>query len=65
MSTATITTTTVTPLDHDAAEALGDDILLASARGTKTGKVSGQLTSRRGAEQSGQARAWTSSGDVD
>lgn len=65
MSTNTLTTTVITPLDHDAAEALGDDILLASARDTKTGKVSGQLASRRGAEQSGQARAWTSSGNVD
>lgn len=57
----TITAPVDTPLDHDAAEALGDDILLASAGSSRAKKVSGRIT----ATQSHQARAWTTSGSVD
>lgn len=65
MSTRTLTkpqAPVIPDLDRPDAEELGDSILMEAAANAKVGKVH---AARRTANQSADARAWTSRGRVD
>lgn len=51
------------PLDPEVADRLGDEMLLDAASTAKVQRVAGSGVSL--ANQSGESRAWTSSGQVD
>lgn len=67
MSSITSTLSPILPaLDPEVGAALGDEILLGTARADKVAKVAGESRGGRGnTVQSHTARAWSTGGQVD
>lgn len=65
MSALTLTKTPVAAFDRTDRDAIADEMLLASAAGSRVGTVGGARVRGTDARQSADARAWTRGGQVD